>query len=442
MNFSPFADKGTMCCRAKSIVAVVCLYLVVLHGVPALGQPAVPADVESLPITIEAVKGTAQVRENADAKWQKALPGMKIAIGWEIRTGLRSAIQFKIGKDHTVLVDRLGSIAVLDAIRTGGKVKTDVGLKYGRTKYVVDAVAEEHDSTVRAPSATLAIRGSDVTVSDNALFGYAAMVDHSKDVAIQARGIAQLPIVRLKEGRIEGKRPPTVAQFGEKANRPIGAALTKLAQARTGAAPKEVGGTRGGFTPVETSLTREEIRTVIAFNGDSADNTGGTAGGLTRREVQAIKQQIQNTNNPPISVNQTALNVSIQWIGQANVDLGLRDPANNLLATSTGAFGTSAVQIVRPGGPAQGNAGSDDFGTGGSGQEDIDFFSEHLSGSYTAFLRFDQNNSSQPAQVQLKVTQQDPNATLGFKVLVDVNGTLGPGNLNIAIPFGAPPVSP
>lgn len=430
-----------MCCWVKSIVAFACLYFAVVHGVSAVAQPVVPANVESLPIVIEAVKGVAQIRENADAKWQKALPGMKIAVGWEMRTGLRSAIQFKIGKDHTVLVDRLGSVAVLDAIRTGGKVKTDVGMKYGRTKYVVDAVAEEHDSTVRAPSATLAVRGSDVTVSDNALFGYAAVVDHSKDVSIQARGLKQMPTVRMTQGRIEGKRPPTVAQFGEKSNRPTGAAATRLTQARTGAAPTNVGGTRGGFTPVETSLTREEFRTTIAFNGDSADNSGSTAGGLTRRERQAIKQQIQNTNNPPIEVNQTALSISIQWIGQANVDLGLRDPANNLLATSTGAFGTSAVQIVRPGGPAQGNAGPDDFGTGGSGQEDIDFFSEHLTGSYTAFLRFDQNNSSQPAQVQLKVTQQDPDAPMGFKVLVDVNGTLDPGKLNIAIPFGAPPVS-
>lgn len=421
-----------------SISLCILIFTLFSHGISAQAQPAPPEGErvgELIEITIIATQGTVQVREAENAKWQRAKPGMKISVGWEIRTGLRSAIQFKIGEDHTVTVDRLGSIKVLDAIRTDEKVITDVGMKYGRTKYVVDAVAEEHDATVRAPSATLAVRGSEVTISDNDAFGYAAMVGHSRDVNIQARGLNNLPPVLMQKGSIEGKQPPAIAQFDSGDNKPIGAARTALASTRLGANPNQMGGTRGGIAPIETSLTREEFHAILVRNGETTASGDGE-----RRQRQKHKQQFQQEQNNANNINFHGLDVLVMWTGMANVDLAVRDPSNTLIATSQGAFGNS-VQVARPGGPAEGFASPDDFGTGGTGFESVTFSAEHLVGSYTAFLRFDQNNSTQPANVQLKVVQQDPNAPMGMKVLRDVSGTLSPGNLNISIPFNAPVIT-
>src|SRR5438270_3811914 len=58
----------------------------------------------------------------------------------------------------TLFRSRLGTVKVLQALRDGDKLKTDMLMKYGRTKYSVEAAGLEHESTIASPSGTLAVR--------------------------------------------------------------------------------------------------------------------------------------------------------------------------------------------------------------------------------------------------------------------------------------------
>src|SRR5204863_7699799 len=71
---------------------------------------------------------------------------------------------------QTVQLDRLGTVKVLESISDGGKLRTNLGMKYGRTRYDIEAAGREHDSTITSPSSTLAVRGTKVSVLDQRPF--------------------------------------------------------------------------------------------------------------------------------------------------------------------------------------------------------------------------------------------------------------------------------
>src|SRR5690348_11081702 len=94
-------------------VAIVLMLCLSTHALQPT-QPAAPAPTTSLNIPegpikvkITAVKGIVQARKNADEKWEKATENMELVEGAELRTGPRSAVQFMIGDDQVVTLDRL-----------------------------------------------------------------------------------------------------------------------------------------------------------------------------------------------------------------------------------------------------------------------------------------------------------------------------------------------
>src|SRR4051794_8522637 len=93
---------------------------VMLWGTPRASAQAAPATtnqgVEHLTATITGVEGIAQVRGADGQPWQRAAVGMQLNEDAELRTGPRSAIKFVIPPDHTVIVDRLGSVKLLQAV--------------------------------------------------------------------------------------------------------------------------------------------------------------------------------------------------------------------------------------------------------------------------------------------------------------------------------------
>jgi hypothetical protein len=115
---------------------------------------------QALEVQVLSVQGSVQTREDDQRPWQPAAVGMKLPIGGEVRTGIRSAVQLAIGQTQKLTIDRLGVVKILQAIEKDGKIKTDVGMKYGRSGLEVQEGGLEHESTIRSPSATLAVRGS------------------------------------------------------------------------------------------------------------------------------------------------------------------------------------------------------------------------------------------------------------------------------------------
>jgi hypothetical protein len=149
-------------------------------GGPATAPGAGPGGAIELSVTITSVKGMVQVRLAEDQPWKPAKPGMKLGQGAEFRTGLRSAVQFVIEPDQVITLDRLGTLKVLQAFQDRNKVTTDLGVKYGRTRYDIQNADLEHQSTIRSPGSTLAIRGTDVTYEDQVPWVPSAVSRHGR----------------------------------------------------------------------------------------------------------------------------------------------------------------------------------------------------------------------------------------------------------------------
>lgn len=149
---------------------------------PASAQPAsAPSSRDAIPSTnkidpnlpteglmavVESVTGNVKVRKSKDAPWEPAVVGMQLGEGAVIRTGLRSAIRCVIPPDQVFTLDRLGEIALTEAVKQGNYVKTDLTMKYGRAQYEIAKAGIEHDAAITSPGATLAVRGTTVELED------------------------------------------------------------------------------------------------------------------------------------------------------------------------------------------------------------------------------------------------------------------------------------
>jgi len=123
-----------------------------------------------LQVTVTGVDGIVRVRPTPTDKWMRAAVGMMLNEGAEFQTGPRSAVRFVIPPDQTVSLDRLGTVKILRANFENGKLFTDLGMKYGRTRYDIEGAGRDHDAKVHSPSAVMAIRGTTVSLYDQPPF--------------------------------------------------------------------------------------------------------------------------------------------------------------------------------------------------------------------------------------------------------------------------------
>src|SRR3954471_8999004 len=82
---------------------------------PAPVAATAPADNngnQAVTATIFAVKGNVGVQASEDAPMQPAAVGMKLEQGAVIHTGLRSFVQFLVGKDEMITVDRISVLTL------------------------------------------------------------------------------------------------------------------------------------------------------------------------------------------------------------------------------------------------------------------------------------------------------------------------------------------
>src|SRR5687767_8866096 len=107
---------------------------------PATAPVTAPATAPAaaLTATITAVEGIVQVRADEQSPWQAAKPDMRLGEGAEFRTGPRSAVRFEIPPGQTITLDRLGTVKLIEAVRSQGSVKTDLGMRYGRVRYDIE----------------------------------------------------------------------------------------------------------------------------------------------------------------------------------------------------------------------------------------------------------------------------------------------------------------
>ena len=119
-----------------------------------------------MPVVITQVHGLVQYRDDETLPWHIATPQAHISQGAELRTGPHSSVTCVIAPDQIFTLDRLGTVRVEEAAKHGSKISTDLLMKYGRTRYEIEAAGLEHEAKISSPSSTLAVRGTVVSLYD------------------------------------------------------------------------------------------------------------------------------------------------------------------------------------------------------------------------------------------------------------------------------------
>jgi hypothetical protein len=248
-------------------------------------------------IFIVEVKGLVQVRTAENQPWKAAKVGMQLTQGAEFRTGPRSSVTCQIPPDQTLVLDRLGTVRIDEAIRTGGKIKTNMIMKYGRTRYDIEAAGAEHESTIRSPSSTLAVRGTSISLYDQPPFTPVAESLHGRVAFRNAQ----------RELRFGGAKRTTVA--GDKSS----VAETALAQSV--------------IDPTSSkSRTRSDARYVADQTSKSAIfSFDSTAEIPVIRDGPAPPTDAQLLASAPSLPG--ALDIVLRWKGNADINLEVADLA-------------------------------------------------------------------------------------------------------------------
>lgn len=328
------------------------------EATPPASQPAttVPAgdadapDGERLRVIVQEVKGLVQVRQSPDQPWTKAAARMELGEGAEFRTGPRSAVVCTIPPDQTIVLDRLGTVTVAEAVRRGGTTRTDLIMKYGRAEYEIQAAGAKHDATIRSPSSTLAVRGTRVNLYDQPPFRPEAR-------SFTGRAVYQYAKRQTALGG-PGRGARVRSDDGTAAESALGETVVdpSIGVARTGA---------------ESRLIASEV----------------SRGGVVNFDRQAGINVV--TNSPPLSDEQLVadlpgrLNFVLRWTGNANVDLAVVDFKQD---ASTG-FDPIPQELIFPGfGLQESLAGGvtafDHRGGPGGGQEIVYYPASFPAGPY------------------------------------------------------------
>jgi len=164
--------------------ALVVLALVTRQDAPTApaAPPAsnAPPKVEPLPdgqqqilqALVIAVDGKTEWKKSgADAAWKAAAIDDLLDPGCEIRTGLRSTLTLRVGKNATLVIERSSRVELPVIVQDGSVLRTRAAVHRGKCDFRVEAIGVTSDFQVLTPSATLAVRGTGFSVSWGALDG-------------------------------------------------------------------------------------------------------------------------------------------------------------------------------------------------------------------------------------------------------------------------------
>ncbi len=119
-----------------------------------------------------------EIRPDPSASWKRARPGMVLHEGTEIRTGPKSAIRFLIPADEAFCLDSQGSMTLAQAVMDLKKARTRIELDRGRLRedlshnapVQIEEAGIEHDTVIKSPNSALALRGTKVSLFEQASF--------------------------------------------------------------------------------------------------------------------------------------------------------------------------------------------------------------------------------------------------------------------------------
>jgi len=120
------------------------------------------------------VEGKTQARPEPEAKWADLKLNQVLKPGATIRTGPKSHVALRVGPNASMLVDRQSRVTLPEIIQDGAVLRTRVKMSFGKADVRVDRVGLDNDFEVATPTATLAVRGTTLRITWDAVQGFAA----------------------------------------------------------------------------------------------------------------------------------------------------------------------------------------------------------------------------------------------------------------------------
>ncbi|MBM4015136.1 MAG: FecR domain-containing protein [Planctomycetes bacterium] len=163
---------------------------------PAPAAPSTAPKVEPLPAgkqqvlqaLVIGVDGRSEWRKAGSDSWKVAALNDLLDPGCEIRTGLRSTLSLRVGKDATLVIARSSRVELPVIVQDGAVLRTRAAVYRGKCDFKVEAVGVTSDFQVLTPSATLAVRGTGFSVAWGGFSGLeVAGIDTNRVRAIEVR---------------------------------------------------------------------------------------------------------------------------------------------------------------------------------------------------------------------------------------------------------------
>lgn len=302
-------------------------------------DPAVPVDPAPPPATdlpdgplqivVTAVTGLVSARNAADEPWAKVEVGQQFPEGVELRTGPKSVVKFDIPPASSITLDRLGTVKVMRAAIESGTIKTDLGMKYGRTRYDIETASRPHDVQIRSPSSVLAVRGTDVILEDTPGFPPRAVSVTGRARFTDATGLTT----------------------------PIGgpdATFPSEAESGTGGAADTARQESVARSPLDLGRTTNEIALMVNIppaaglppppGGALRSVQGGTIGAPPSPPISTVPPVPEIPDNFLTGT----LAFELRWTGNADLQIGVVSPLGEAISTNPSAVLTLPARAVPP----------------------------------------------------------------------------------------------
>ena len=150
--------------RCLALLLALCCTAAAQDAPKTRQAPKKKVAVKVLEAIVLEVKGVAQARPKKAKKWKRLEKNDTLAVGTVIRTGRKSRVALRVGRNATVIVGRQSRVAIPELVQDGQVLRTKLSLNFGKADVKVDRIGLVNDFEVSTPTATLAVRGSAVTI--------------------------------------------------------------------------------------------------------------------------------------------------------------------------------------------------------------------------------------------------------------------------------------
>src|SRR4051794_40392696 len=197
----------------RSRVLMLFIAFVPLSAMALQTEPATKMSLPEGPLKLRVVSvaGEVGIIKPGSDDIANAKPEMVLDEGVEVIVGQKSAIQLEVASGQIITFRRMTSAVITRAAIESGSINIDVGMQYGQAAFEGEAQDRSLRTSIHSPGATLAIRGTQVALTDQppfapevvSLTGRVEYTDVRKRVALGSKGGGKVRVNQRNETAAE-----------------------------------------------------------------------------------------------------------------------------------------------------------------------------------------------------------------------------------------------